>query len=189
MFPENFSSFSATYFYMVFGTQLIIYDDLGSKISHNTLHGIDPIISKDWLVPLQNHKHMIVRHAVTHTLKAIFVGKTPMTATGRASLVLLSSVSLLDLHGYLIVTTNVKLQTFVHKRIAKLQIKELNKIVKLPLKRLAKQQKFELIKIIKIPKKNIIMFLFINPKDLNPIGMKPIGRHGLKQNNYKPYDL
>lgn len=86
-YPENFSAFSATYFFVWLGIQLSLYDELGSKISFNALNDMDPILSITMLTAFSHKNNRLMRHVSIAALKAIIIGKTPMTATGRASLV------------------------------------------------------------------------------------------------------
>ena len=85
-YPSLFSQFTAVYFYTYVGIQLITYDELGSRISHHILYGMDPIITVNELIKLANHENFLFNFAGTSGITGIFIGKTSMTATGRATL-------------------------------------------------------------------------------------------------------
>lgn len=86
-YPGTFTAFSATYFFVWLGIQLMLYDNIGSKISFHCLSEADPILSITALIIFSKKKNKLVRHVSIAALKSIIIGKTPMTATGRASLV------------------------------------------------------------------------------------------------------
>lgn len=60
---------------------------MGSRISAYILNHPDPILSITMLVTLKNKNNVIARHFGFATVTNLLLGKTAMTATGRASLV------------------------------------------------------------------------------------------------------
>lgn len=87
IFPDIFTGFSAFYFHMYLGSQFIIYDEIGSRISHNFINTPDSIFSHQNLQHFLNHRNVVVRHISFTAISNIIIGKTAMTATGRATLV------------------------------------------------------------------------------------------------------
>jgi hypothetical protein len=87
MFPDIFNGFSAFYFQMYLGSQLLIYDEIGSRISYNLYNHADPILSQQHMQPFLQHRNIIVRHMSFVSISNVIIGKTAMTATGRATLV------------------------------------------------------------------------------------------------------
>ena len=84
--PQLFSAFASCRFFLILGIQLIAYDEIGTRIAHNTLCEQHPVLSLTLLTRLSNKKNIIVRHISFSAVTSLIVGKTPMTATGRASL-------------------------------------------------------------------------------------------------------
>jgi flagellar biosynthesis/type III secretory pathway ATPase len=87
LYPDIFSCFTAFKFFMYLGVQLVVYDELGSRISQNILTDLDPVLQITTLVTLTKHPNIIIRHGVTSVLYGIFPGKTAMSSTGRVALV------------------------------------------------------------------------------------------------------
>lgn len=87
IYPDIFTIFSACYFYLWLGIQLMLYDTLGSHISFHALNDIDPVFSVTTLIVLKNHRNFIIRHISYSVFKSLVIGKTAMSATGRASLI------------------------------------------------------------------------------------------------------
>lgn len=84
LFPDIFSAFTATYFFIWLGVQLIFWDFIGSVVVTHINTNPDPIISITTLISLQNN-HKFLRKYIG--FKTLIMGSTPMTATGRASLI------------------------------------------------------------------------------------------------------
>lgn len=87
LYPGQVSGFTATWFFIFIGIQLLTYDEMGSRISHHILNSSDPILSVTSLIILKN-KPIFTRYGSTSTFFFnAFIGKTAMSATGRATLI------------------------------------------------------------------------------------------------------
>lgn len=84
LFPDIFSAFTATYFFLWLGMQLILCDLIGSFVVTHIKTNLDPVLSVTTLISLQHNQKYLRRFI---GFKALIVGTTPMTATGRASLI------------------------------------------------------------------------------------------------------
>ena len=72
---------------MYLGSQLMVYDELGSRISHNLNYHSSPILSKEHLQYFLQHPNSIIRHISLTAISNTIIGRTYMTATGRAILI------------------------------------------------------------------------------------------------------
>jgi len=86
-FFPTLNQFTAVYFQVYIGIQLLVYDDLASRISSHLLTDPDPILCLTSLTTLSNSTNLIKRKVSVKAIGSLFIGKTPMTATGRAALV------------------------------------------------------------------------------------------------------
>lgn len=87
LYPGQITGFTATWFFTFIGIQLLTYDELGSRISYHIFNSYDPILSVTYLILLQK-KPIFMRYGSTSNfLFNTFIGKTSMTATGRAALI------------------------------------------------------------------------------------------------------
>lgn len=88
IYPNFFTCIQNTYFFIYIGSQLVVYDTLGSKISENILTSQNPLFSTTTLIVLAHNKNPVIRHIFRRVnYSAMFMGKTAMSATGRAALV------------------------------------------------------------------------------------------------------
>jgi hypothetical protein len=88
IYPNFFTYIQNIYFFIYIGSQLLVYDTLGSKISENILTSQNPLFSTTTLIVLAHNKNPIIRHIFRHVnYSAMFMGKTPMSAAGRAALI------------------------------------------------------------------------------------------------------
>ena len=85
-YPDLFNLFFTTYALLWIGLQLQIFDYLGSRLSSYILHDPDPIVSMTTFLLLTRHPNIVVRHVSAASVTSLVIGKTAMTATGRATL-------------------------------------------------------------------------------------------------------
>jgi|ERR1700743_193050 len=87
-YPTMFSHLSHIQYCFALGINLLVYDHLGSMISEIMMEQKEHPLSLLLLPLLTNSKHgnIIKRHVYGTAFKAYFVGKTNMTAGGRAAL-------------------------------------------------------------------------------------------------------
>jgi|SRR5580698_570162 hypothetical protein len=87
-YPTKFSNLSYAQFCIVLGITLLTYDYLGSMISTILIEQKEHPLSLLLLPLLTKSKHgnIIKRHVYGTAFNAYFIGKSPMTAGGRAAL-------------------------------------------------------------------------------------------------------
>lgn len=85
-YPNSISFFQVTYIWLALGVNLIFVDLLGSQISNYALseHGL--WFTTYLTITLKNSSLNMKRHIGFKAASALIIGKTPMTATGRATL-------------------------------------------------------------------------------------------------------
>ena len=69
--PERFTNLTATYFFLWLGMQLIIYDELSSRISSYFSENTDALLSITILINLSQSKNIIKRHFGKAALNAL----------------------------------------------------------------------------------------------------------------------
>ena len=85
-FDPDLSMFTVTYLWLYLGINLIFYDYLGSSISMFIQENPTSYLAT-YLCVLKESHLLVKRHIGTQSFKALIIGTTPMTATGRAALI------------------------------------------------------------------------------------------------------
>lgn len=89
IYPQYFSLFTLFYVHTYIGIQLEMYDNLGSRISYHVLNNPNPLFTANFLLLKSNNsKNQIIRSITFSAWSGLLVGKTQMTATGRATLLI-----------------------------------------------------------------------------------------------------
>lgn len=87
-FPTLFNFFTLSYCYLACGANLMAYDYLCVMIAQNTLGNTEtPLLCYATIVSLKKSPNILKRYIGTKVAFGLIIGKTPMTSTGRATIV------------------------------------------------------------------------------------------------------
>lgn len=87
LFPESITFFTAFFFWVYVGITLIFYDLLGSTLSSYILDNPQSALATSILTGQLKYNNILIRHVWKKVFVGMVIGKTPMTATGRAALI------------------------------------------------------------------------------------------------------
>lgn len=87
LFPESITFFTAVFFWVYVGINLIFYDLLGSTLSSYILDNPQSALATTILTGQLKYNNILIRHVWKKVFVGLVIGKTPMTATGRGALI------------------------------------------------------------------------------------------------------